>query len=479
MIHKYKNVSIIYGGKGREYADRLNNRICDIAEKERYPISTSIIMERVLTAELLNEVMDLFKKSDYCVTFLTLDDVCLIDGHKKYRLRQNVVFELGMALIYMGRNHCILLSDFDVKSTDIDLPSDMGSLDILQFSPETFDDTITNVINKILKFSQESPSNGKRSRDIPQYNSLLTREDYYIDYENLFTESNVFSSAVGATFLKETLSSWCSECENLSHFDEQCIFILERIGFIPLFGKLKEVDSFLLRSTDLVQQYSYSDVKYYSGNTGLLNFTSDLISGIIDYTRLKEIDNPSESNGYSELLERLLSVSIPDQQTINPLLLVVYYDYLGLTYLRLARLSSNTLYYDLALESFLKSKKNVSKVDMSMQIWTGFLDFNIARVYKAKSDTAKATDYYKSAIQIRQKWLHTSKYNVTIRHAMSFEFFIAKIDYIDMCKQFSLFNEDIIRKKYSDVETELNAYSEKDDEFDRLVYIRRLLNERK
>ena len=111
MISKYKNVAVIYGGKGRNYAEALQKSILKISDEERYPICSKLIMETILTSELLSDVMELFRQSEFCVGFLTADDVVLSEN-QTYRLRQNVVFELGMALMQIGRERCILLSDF-------------------------------------------------------------------------------------------------------------------------------------------------------------------------------------------------------------------------------------------------------------------------------------------------------------------------------------------------------------------------------
>ena len=159
--------------------------------------------------------------------------------------------------------------------------------------------------------------------------------------------------------------------------------------------------------------------------------------------------------------------------------MVAYYDYLGLTYLRIYRAESNENDLQKAREAFLSALKFVTSVDLSMQIWSGFLNYNLARVFSELGDSDKAEKYYKKAIKIRNRWLKTSSYNVTVRNALSFEYFIAKIDYIDMCHKFGLMSSDEVQTEYSYVEKELNAYSDIDDKLDQLIYIRQLLNDRK
>ena len=44
MIQGYKNISIIYGGTGREYAQTLKKKIEDISNAERFPICARVII---------------------------------------------------------------------------------------------------------------------------------------------------------------------------------------------------------------------------------------------------------------------------------------------------------------------------------------------------------------------------------------------------------------------------------------------------
>lgn len=53
MIHKYKTISIIYGGSGKKYAETLSERLFRMSEKGRFPINVKIIMENILIGDLL------------------------------------------------------------------------------------------------------------------------------------------------------------------------------------------------------------------------------------------------------------------------------------------------------------------------------------------------------------------------------------------------------------------------------------------
>ncbi len=481
MIHRYKSVSIVYGGNGKKYANTLSKKIDKISNEERYPIQAKIINEKILTCELLNSVMDLFKQCDFCVAFLTKDDSCLTEHGNKMRLRQNVVFEIGMAMIQMGRERCILLSDFDYKAPDFDLPTDMNGLEILQFDVNNLENLLDDVINKLLELSQYSIFSETKLYDIPKYDNLLTRNEYFIDYENLFSDRPLSLALEGKDFFNDTLMHWLHECESLPHYDEKCIFLFERIGFIPAFslGNIPVTINFLDNFERTIQHYSLQDKKYYN-NSDLLDFVNNLIHCVFEYIRI-QIDNINNTTAVREhklLLTRLLSNSPNKNININPLISTIYYNYLGLIYLRIYRREHNERDLGNANSCFLKALNYTNAIDSSMRIWAGFINYNLARVSCECNDLAASEHYFTMAIMIRSKWLNENKYNITVRNALSFEYFIARINQIDMWRRFNLKTPDEIRLEYSYVKKELDQYSDIDNKLDKLISIRQMLDER-
>ena len=415
MVFQYKTVSIIYGGKARSYAERLNDRIIELSEVDRYPIRSKIIMENILTKELLADVISLFKKSEFCVVFLTADDTLKTDENK-VRLRQNVIFELGMALIQLGRERCILLSDFDVRDNSFELPSDMNSLEIRQFCSDDIEQVIDDIIGKILLESKTSMISGIQSNIIPRYNQLLLREEYYIDYDNLFNNNS------NEYYLKESnpdsynriLESWYGECKSFNYYDEKCIFLLERLCFLPMLGESDELIVFINNSLELISNYNMLDIKYYK-DIELLNFTSLLARCVIEYTKTKLLNGTDSLYSFERLLDGMILANVPDR--CNPLLKLVYYDYLGLLYLRTINENNKNEYLTKAGGSFKAAMKYIGLVDMSMQIWSGFLSYNLARTYGMIGDVENAVNAFKRSISIRESWIKLSSFNYRIRNA--------------------------------------------------------------
>lgn len=465
MLRGYQNVAIIYGGTGKSYAAALHQRITQVSRQQRYPLSASIVLERILTRELLADVMVLFRDSAFCVAFLTADDRCLTEDGCRLRLRQNVVLELGMALTQLGRERCILLSDFDPRSPEFDLPSDLNSMEITRFDPTEPEEMLTAVMEKLLQLS---------GSEATPYDHLLRRKDYYIDYENLFAVPVHGAAYEGPGFLRDILRHWTEECRSFSYFDERCIYLLERLGFLPIFGNIPEADQFLLDAAALSENYNREDIQYHHG-TDLLDFCRSLILCVVEYTACKS--RSQSASAYEKLLADF--EPFPAEEIINPLLPLVYYDYRGLVCLRLHRITGEPQWLRQAEEDFQIAMTYVDRVDMSMQIWSGFLCYNLARVYARQERLSESSQAYEKAIRIRKRWLKSSHYNLTVRNALSYEYFLARIDYVDMRSKYQLLSDEETQRAFEQIEAELNAYSDTGDRMDQLLHIRRLLDSRK
>ena len=472
MIHRYKNVAVLYGGTGKKYAEAFRQELHRLSVRQRYPIAANLILERILTQELLTSLTQLFRESDYCVAFLTADDCCISENGRRTRLRQNVVFELGMAILQLGRERCILLSDFDPQAPEFELPSDMQSLSIFPFAPENLPDVIETVTEKILQMTGEGVL-----KEPPRYDNLLQRTAYYINYEELFPRSGTMPDETGETFLKRILDVWQETCQSLLYYDERSIYLLERIGFLPIFGKNLEVQQWLLQMKQLLSQYTAFDVSFYP-DVQLLNFVKNSINCIIAYTEIKTTSEHPTEFQYRKLLQEFLAEPIPQDHPCNPLILVAYYDYLGLTYLKLCHHCGDLRYAQQAKSAFETALSLTDRVDLALQIWKGFLFYNLARVLAIQELPEEAARAYENAVHIRKQWLKNCNYPVLIRNALSTEYFQAELDRIEMCQTFRLLSEAQIESAYHDIEIELDAYCNTNTELQQLQHIRTRLKKR-
>lgn len=485
MLQQYKMVSIIYGGSGAKYAEELNHLIQTQSGKHRYPISSTIVMDSILTGDLLTNVVNLFAGSEVCVVFLTAEDCCITKGQERLRLRQNVVFELGMAIFRLGRDRCILLSDFDPADPRIELPSDLNGVDIKHFTPGNQEQVFHAVLDKILQLSRSSVRSRRELEKTPQYDHLLDRTDYYVDYEALFAGSEQLQATEGAAYLRGVLQLWENECRSFRHFEERCIYFFERIGLLSVFGRHSWVCDWCEACEEMLSRFSQSDIEYCGIRR--LKFIRNLASAVSVYTRIKmNPEKEPEMEAYEDLLNQLLMEPFDRSGVVNPLVATVYYDYLGLVYLRLFGFTGRKDQLLQAAECFARiMDQYVDLVDMNLGIWTGFVAYNLARCYARlftitadQADAQKALQLLNRASFVRKKWLAVSDMNLTIRSALSYEYFICKIEQINAMATFGTRSNDALRQEYDRLRGELEAYLNKDEQLERLRFVQRLIGQK-
>ena len=481
MLKRYQMVSIVYGGSGAAYAKELHDRISHRSEADRYPIASCIVMERILTGDLLKNITALFTQTQFCLAILTADDLCYNEGKQIRRIRQNVVFELGMAIYRLGRDRCILLSDFDPHSSEIELPSDLKGMDIKYFNSSTQSQVFDDVLDKLLQLSSVS-----NDGSIPQYDRLLNRKDYFVNYQDLFASCSHLEAQNGSAYLKCVLDYWLTECNSFCHYEERCLYFMERIAFLPMFGRHSWVESWLEQIEQLLQQYKQSDIAY-CGRANL-SFIRNLAFTCIGIMRVKLLDSepPQRIQAFRELLDRL-TIETPEFCDIqNPLALVVYYDYLGLLHMYLHDLNDGSHHLEAAVECFERILDTyIDHTDMSLGIWAGFVTYNLARCYVKRyrltediADRKQAHRLFLRASLIRKGWLSDTGFHSSIRSALSYEYFICKIEQISAQKLLGETLSENIRQEFKRLEGELESYLTKDEQYERLCFVQSLLIQR-
>lgn len=478
MLKKYKLVSIIYGGSGTKYAQEMNELILRRSEEQRYPITSKIVMESVLTGDLLTSITDLFTQTEYCLAFLTADDCCVCGDRQVYRLRQNVVLELGMAIYRLGRSKCILLSDFDPTRGDIELPSDLKGVDIKYFVPEEREQVFEAVLDKVLRLTSDT------DRTIPQYDKLLERTEHCVNYNELFSACSLLESRED-TYLKSVLQHWQQECASFPYFEERCLYFLERIGFVNMFGRHDWVMDFLEVIKEQTDSYRQADVAYCGRKP--IAFLHNVTRVVREFAQIKTHEGRSPVEEYEELMDMLLMEPAEDSGVTNPLALTVYYDYLGLLNLLLYEIKGDT---DLLLEATRCFKLVIDhyadNTDLGLKIWPGFVKYNLARCYllqynlwQKPEDAQRAQKHFTDACRIRKNWLKQSHFHQVIRSALSYEYFVCKMDEINARGVLQQKPREEMHQEYLLLERELETYMLKSEQLERLVFVQNLLEQRR
>ena len=480
MLKRYKLVSVVYGGSGSRYAGEFHSLITKRSEEERYPIATKIVMENVLTGDLLNSITSLFTQTEFCVAFLTADDCCCNNGENVYRVRQNVIFELGMAVFRLGRERCILLSDFDPSSANVELPSDLKGIDIKYFTAENREQVFEDVLNKILQLSSID-NDGL----VPRYDNLLDRNDYFVNYEDLFASCSNLASNDGNGYLRGVLKYWEAESESFVHYEERCLYFLERVGFLPMFGRHKWVYDWLVEIEKQLGKYKQQDILYCGKKK--LTFIRNLAFTVSEFMRMKlQDDYTPEYSHYEDLLNRMLVEPVEESDVSNPLAITVYYDYLGLLYMSMFENDGNPYHLQEAINCFSKILDiYVEHTDMSLGIWSGFVGYNLARCYLKQykltgnaEDAKNAQKLFLRASVVRKGWLTGTEFNPAIRSALSYEYFICKIEQISSLKLLGTRSEEAILQEFKRLEGELESYMIHDEQLERLCFVQELLEKR-
>lgn len=328
---------------------------------------------------------------------------------------------------------------------------------------------------RAILYLSESPFSAEETAkpsDVP----LLCRGSFYVDYDRILSDC----AADTADAPQSILHKWIDECAKLSRYDEKCLMILERIGFLPAFGIKSDKKWFLTKAKELIYRFDESDIKEYGG-TELLIFARSVLLGVIEYIEAQlEIiipeANPADlQKQFAKMLQRFLTIPVPESGEVNPLLLVAYYDYLGLVYYR------NYLYQHLrehltaAVQATEKSLRNAKKVDMHLQIWSAFLTYNLGRLYSELDAHEDAIRNIRTAVILRQGLAESPFFAEALRHDLYFEYLLARIVQTDIQKKAGILSEDAAQAEYSAISDEAEVGYGQQESGDTQSYIRSLL----
>ena len=476
MIKKYRTVSIVYGKSGSEYAKILNDKINKLHYSQRYPIKSKIVMDSILNSEILDSVTELFNETDICIGILTADDYCIENGTERLRLRQNVIMELGMALFHLGREKCNLIGNFNRYNPKYDLPSDMNSIDIKEFNTENVESVFDDVIKKILKISKED------KKEAPRYDNLLTRKKYRIDYENLFSEKIEYNPSNHKNYSTCVMDYFFKECESLEHFDERAIYLLERIGLLFAFGLCGDDYDWYRNMNRKLNTYSGADADYYD-DINIIKNTQKILEYALEYSSIKSnTERQPDEFDFDDLCAKFKEIKTDELYKLNPIIPVIYYDYMGLAYMKLYGFTHNIKDLETAKNCFEKIVSDyVDKIDLELEIWRGFAQYNLGRAYDLLYDLGQ--DYSDKAIKAmyhatlaRKKWVDNQYFGENVKHILSYEYFICKLDYINLLNKYQHKTKEYIKSSLDKIEGEIDIFCNKDSQLKSLSNVKNKLN---
>ena len=93
-----------------------------------------------LTRSTLESLCDSLNKFDAAIFVLTPDDDIVVRGKTESKVRDNVVFELGLFLGHLGRERCFILQPRSAK--ELSLPTDLLGVTVATYDDQREDDNL-------------------------------------------------------------------------------------------------------------------------------------------------------------------------------------------------------------------------------------------------------------------------------------------------------------------------------------------------
>lgn len=397
MLKPKKNIGVVYGHDSNllNIAKQKINQLSD----EGYRVKPVILNDETLRREndmIFNAFKEKFENIDAAIIFMTPDDLAIsvrecnnllkknqeltaeeFKNRLSLRSRQNVIYELGYVAAVVGENN------YRIFCPDgIEIPSDI----LGKYTERNLENV--NVENIIEDFIVHNLSCSKVS-------SYLSYQDYITDYSHLCKNQNM------------ALNEFDQEYNELDSTDDKLVYLFERIVFDSYFQN---------------PNWWLSKINGISVSNDLQKLTLSILRGVSDYMsawkpspdKKENIQDINRIFHSKEILARSLEeISLTE---VNPVVLMVGFDYLGLAYNKLGREKS----FDVAdrithLENSIAALKTVAKFaenhdDKQLPLWKGFSLFNLARSIHDKSVLEKDTHSYEwretffTAIETRDVW---------------------------------------------------------------------------
>ena len=442
MINKYKNISIIYGASGKECALKMDAELKRLHLNEFYPIRSYILANEILSSSsILDTVKDIIASSSACIVILTFDDM---DGT---RVRQNVLVEVGMALMLLDKSNCFFISE--KRSLPEDFPSDLqGVVNPNYFDKNDLDDVVKKTTRELI-----------HHLNIKHYRDILSDNNYIFDYKRVLDDIplHIFEEKADVQ-LEHILDEWEKNLRSFEFVVERIMYLAERLKFFPDFNCNDRFFAFLARIQDLIRP-TERDFEFYD-RAYLIN-TCNFITNIIRYSVIKLnkhvlhcIAHPKEHRdelrGYqiefqdiADELRDFVDSFESGRFAYNWMLKILAYEYVALAYMKYIactdRFDESILeLMDYIIGSYKKVIETGKYNDpYSKALWMGYAQYDLTRayenLYKVTGDQkylAKMEEFSQKSITTRRKWFTENTFKGVFSNALSYEYFlVCKYEY--------------------------------------------------
>ena len=488
MLNSYKKISIIYGGSGKEYATQIKDRLDKLHLEEHYPIDTCILCSDWVGHDILGMVVSAIKNSDLIYIVFTLDDIgCRKDDYNEKgadalngRLRQNVLIELGMALVVLGehKENLRVVANFDKNDLGTDFPSDIrDALNINSFVEGGFDIILQQVENHI-------KDQGKEGFGVLPTTNILHDVHAIEDFENVFEEFNKVNlfSDQKIKSLNDILSLWLPAVKQFTFPEERLLYCLERTKALPVFGDGAELNKWIKK----FKEASIIECGANNPDRKFIRFVHDVAKACLDYTIIKtdgytedDYEQYSELANTFEILEEEYHKFVNQGVSMRPIVRFMLAEYYGLTLMRLIKLHKDYQYVDKAIEVFDECYELCDSLDTAFHLYKGYTTFNLGRayhhrfVYQGKEeDEKKFLRYMKETVSIRHDWKDRDGFIQCYSNALSYEYFYASSEFLFMKKEVNEISDEDYKNGLARIIKEIDEYICKDSELLKLYKVK-------
>lgn len=242
--------------------------------------------------DVLGTVVKTIRNSDLIYIVFTLDDIGASkrayeqngDDALVGRLRQNVLIELGMALVVCDNTEKIkIVADFNKNELGEDFPSDIrNALSIREFSNGNFDE----VLDSICRFI-------RNDFDVAPTKNLLHDEHGIVDFENVFDEFEKLNRYGGKKIkrLWDILDLWLPTLDSFDYVEERLLYTLERLKSFPVFGSGEKLIDWIKKFRDACLDPHLP----ITSDREFIRFTQDVVNASLDYTLVKTDESTETS----------------------------------------------------------------------------------------------------------------------------------------------------------------------------------------
>lgn len=215
------------------------------------------------TRHTLRDLMGAMESSDFAVFIFTPDDITTLRGGTYSVARDNVIFEMGMFIGYLGLERCFFIHPRNIS--DFHLPSDLLGMTPLTYNPFRQDKNLLAALGPASYHIRQainacSPLTNKSAQDSGQVTTSEISHQRFLRYKNLWA-GDLFTK--DRLLLNQGISLWVGEDESGQDTQalQRVVAFLETVADAVIDGHINEVETKEVFSSAMLSVWTHA--KHY------------------------------------------------------------------------------------------------------------------------------------------------------------------------------------------------------------------------